>query len=64
VAANSDAFARATVAQYWRLTMGRDPQPDETETFTALWEDFRDVHDYRVEPMLQDLVRTEAYGAP
>ena len=64
VAANSDAFARATVAQYWRLTMGRDPQPDETETFTTLWEDFRDVHDYRVEPMLRDLVRTEAYGAP
>ena len=64
VAANSDAFARATVLQYWRLTMGRDPQPEETDTFTTLWEDFRDEHQYRVEPMLRDLIHTEAYGAP
>ncbi len=64
VAAQSDAFARATVVQYWTLTLGREPQPDEADTFTALWENFRDVHDYRVEAMLHDLVRTEAYGAP
>ncbi len=64
VAAASDAFARATVLQYWELTMGERPTAEHTETFATLWHDFRDTHDYRVQAMLHDLIDTEAYGAP
>ncbi len=64
LAANSDAFARATVADYWRLLVGHDPTPSEQAEFDALWRAFRTTHEYRVERMLHDLVRTEAYGAP
>lgn len=64
VAANSDAFARATVADYWRQLVGHDPTPAEQEEFDALWRAFRTEHEYRVERMLHALVRTEAYGAP
>ena len=64
VAAASDAFARATVLDYWELTMGDRPTPEQTETFATLWHDFRDDHNYRVQAMLHDLIDTEAYGAP
>ncbi|MBI2372407.1 MAG: hypothetical protein HYV07_00275 [Deltaproteobacteria bacterium] len=63
VAADSDAFARATVADYWTLLVGKPPSADETE-FIQLWREFSTTHGYRVESMLHDLVRTEAYGAP
>ncbi|MCA9541264.1 MAG: hypothetical protein KC620_20325 [Myxococcales bacterium] len=63
-AADSDAFAQATVRDYWRLLIGHDPTPAERREFDALWRDFREVHGWRVEYMLHDLVRTEAYGAP
>jgi len=64
VAANSDAFARATVADYWRLLVGHDPLPAERVEFDRLWRNFRSVHGYRIERMLAELVRTEAYGRP
>lgn len=64
VAANSDAFAQATVRDYWRLLVGHEPNNDEAEEFAAVWRAFRDDHGYQVERMLRDLVRTEAYGAP
>ncbi len=64
VAAESDAFARATVLDYWRLLVGQPPTDSEQAEFGALVHDLRDVHDYRVERMLHDLVDTEAYGAP
>lgn len=64
VAANSDAFAKATVTDYWKLLVGHDPLPGESGEFNALWRDFRGDHDYRVERMLHALVETEAYGAP
>lgn len=64
VAANSDAFARATVGDYWRLLVGHAPTNEEADEFAAVWRAFRDDHGYQVERMLHDLVRTEAYGAP
>ncbi len=64
VAANSDAFARATVLDYWRLFMGEDPRPDELEQLEQLVEGFRTVDGYQIERMLHALIRTEAYGVP
>ncbi len=64
VAASSDAFARATVADYWRVFFGEDPRPDEVAEFTWLWQRFADEHNYSVDAMLADLVTTEAYGVP
>ncbi|MCB9524651.1 MAG: hypothetical protein H6702_14920 [Myxococcales bacterium] len=64
VAADSDAFAQATVRDYWRILVGHDPLPQEEDEFEALWRAFGPEHGYRVERMLQALVRTEAYGVP
>lgn len=64
VAANSDAFLRATVMDYWEMLLGEPPRPVETAEFAALAEDFGGVHEFRVEQMLHDLIDTEAYGAP
>lgn len=64
VAANSDAFAKATVTDYWSLLMGHEPTAEEQEEFTATWHALRDRFDYRVERMLHALIETEAYGVP
>ena len=64
VAADSDAFARATVLDYWRLFMGDDPTPAQLPEFNALWRDFGTTHQHRVEAMIHALVRTEAYRVP
>lgn len=64
VAANSDAFARAVVLDYWKLLMGEAPRPTEMAEFDQLWHDLKTVHEYRVERMLLALVQTEAYGTP
>jgi hypothetical protein len=64
VAANSDAFARATVLDYWRLLIGGPPAPLEQLEFATLVDDFTETHGYQIEAMLHDLVDTEAYGAP
>ena len=64
VAANSDAFAAATVTDYWTLVMGRQVQPEELEEFNGLWQALRGRHNYRVEKMLHQLIETEAYGVP
>ncbi len=64
VAANSDAFAGATVMDYWVLLVGERPSATETEAFVALWSDFATVHGYDVEAMLHDLIDTEAYSVP
>ena len=64
VAANSDAFLRATVTDYWKLLMGHPPQAAENAEFVATWQALKAMHNYRVKPMLHDLIRTEAYGAP
>jgi hypothetical protein len=64
VAANSDPFAVATVMDYWKLTMGNPPTPEQSGQFTTLWKALKTTHNYRVEKMLHDLIKTEAYGAP
>ena len=64
VAANSDAFLRATVSDYWKLLLGHPPRPEENAEFVALWQALKTNHNYRVKPMLHELIRTEAYGAP
>lgn len=64
VAANSDAFARATVTDYWKLLMGHPPTAEENAEFVPLWQALKTTHNYRVKPMLHQLIRTEAYGAP
>lgn len=65
VAANSDAFAKATVMDYWQLLFNATPSvPKEREAFATLWKDFKDKYQYSVERMLHALVQMEVYGAP
>jgi hypothetical protein len=64
VGANSDAFAIAAVRDYWKLLVGHAPTAEENAEFVATWKRFKDIHQYRVQRMLHDLIRTEAYGAP
>ena len=64
VAANSEAFARATVLDYWKLLMGGVPRPDESAEFDELWRAFMNEHGYGVDRMLHHLITTEAYGVP
>jgi len=59
VAADSEAFARTTTADLWRHFLKR---PAEGPEFEEIWRRFVDVHDYRVDAMVWDIVRTEAYG--
>jgi len=63
VAADSDEFARATVADYWRMLMGKPATALDLE-FTDLWKALKSDHNYSVEAMLHDFIKTEAYGAP
>lgn len=65
VAANSPQFAQNAVNDYWKRLIGRPPSnDDEAAEFTVLWNDLMTTHNYSIEAMLRDLVRTEAYGAP
>lgn len=64
VAANSEAFKRATVRDYWRLLLGEDPRATEQAEFGQLVQDLSGEHDWQVEQMLHALIDTEAYGAP
>jgi hypothetical protein len=64
VAANSEAFATATVLDYWLFLMGEPPRPTEQVELEQLWLSFMTEHNYGVERMLHDLIDTEAYGVP
>ena len=64
VGANSDAFALAAVKDYWKLLVGHEPTAEENDEFVTTWQRFKGTHEYRVQRMLHDLIRTEAYGAP
>ncbi len=64
VAANSGAFLRATVSDYWELLLGEPPRALEQGEYARLAADLADTHAYSVEAMLHDLIDTEAYGAP
>jgi hypothetical protein len=64
VAADSDAFAISTTTDYWKLLVGHAPKPDENAEFVATWKRFKNDHQYRVQKLLHDIVKTEAYGVP
>jgi hypothetical protein len=64
VAANSEAFRRATVLDYWKLLLGEAPRATEQAEFSRLVRDLGGDHGYSVELMLHDLIDMEAYGAP
>lgn len=63
-AANSEAFRRATVLDYWRLLIGEDPRVSEQLELGDLVQGLGTRHQWSVEAMLHDLIDTEAYGAP
>jgi len=63
VAANSRQFASATVMDYWKLLVGTKAAYYDNE-FESLWRNLMEKHEYSVEKMLHDLIKTEAYGAP
>lgn len=64
VGANSDAFAISTTKDYWKLLIGHAPEPEENAEFVATWQRFKTTNQYRVQKLLHDIVKTEAYGAP
>lgn len=64
VAASSEAFARATVLDYWRLVIGGEPTPTQAAELERLWRRFMTEDRYSVERMLHALVETEAYRVP
>ncbi len=64
VASNSDPFAQAIVADFWKLLLGDGPQPNELAEYERVWRRLMEEHEYRTEKMLHDLVMTEAYGVP
>ena len=63
VAANSDAFAAAVVADYWTLLVGEPPQPSD-QAYAGLWRALRGADAYNVRAMLHRLIRTDVYGVP
>lgn len=64
VAADSDAFAISSTTDYWKLLVGHAPTPEENTEFVATWRRFKGEHQYRVQKLLHDIVKTEAYGVP
>lgn len=64
VGADSDAFAISTTTDYWKLLVGHAPRPEENAEFVATWQRFKTTDQYRVQKLLHDIVKTEAYGAP
>lgn len=64
VAANSEAFRKATVSDYWEMLLGEPPRASEQAEYTDLVDAFGTDHGHNVEAMLHDLIDTEAYGAP
>ena len=64
VGAESDAFAAATVMDYWMLAFGAPPTPRQASDFQTLWKTFKTEDAYSVARLLHHLIHTEAYGAP
>ena len=62
VAANSEAFRRSRVLDYWEMLLREPPRAQEGAEFQALVDGLADH--WSIEAMLHDLVDTEAYGAP
>ena len=63
-AADSEAFARNLVRDYWIRFIGQAPAGADLAVFESLWRRFMTDFNYRTEPMLKALVQTEAYGVP
>ena len=62
IAANSEAFRRATVSDYWEMVLGELHGYEQAE-----FGELRlgpSEYDHRIEKMLHDLIETEFYGAP
>ncbi|WP_437624213.1 hypothetical protein [Sorangium sp. So ce1151] len=64
VATSSQEFAASRVSDYWEVFFHAEPSGAELATFDALVQAFRTEHDFAIDPMLRDLVRTEAFGVP
>ncbi|XXX82459.1 hypothetical protein WMF30_27270 [Sorangium sp. So ce134] len=64
VATNSQEFANSRVSDYWQVFFHAEPSGAELATFDTLVQAFRTEHAFAIEPMLRDLVRTEAFGVP
>ncbi len=64
VAANSDAFAISSLTDYWKFLFGRSPNAAEQKEFVEIWKKFKTTHNWRVQKMLHDVVKSEAYGVP
>ncbi|HEU4410919.1 MAG TPA: serine/threonine-protein kinase [Polyangiaceae bacterium] len=64
VAAESDEFAQTLVRDHWERALGGPPGPSEQAAFAQLWRRLRTEHGYRIDPMLHELIDTEAYGVP
>jgi hypothetical protein len=62
VAANSEAFRRSRVSDYWEMLLGEPPRANEQAEFGALAAGLAST--WSIEAMLHDLIDTEAYGAP
>ena len=56
VAANSEAFRRATVSDYWEMVLG-EPHGPMSRPSSANWWLVSSEHDHRIEKMLHDLTR-------
>jgi hypothetical protein len=64
VAANSDYFAANTARDYWKALVGHAPRSEEMVEFTITWQNFKTKHNFRVKPMLHDIIKSEAFGVP
>lgn len=64
VAANSEYFASNTARDYWQALVGHAPRNEERGEFTKVWQTLKTKHNFRVKPMLHDIIKTEAFGVP
>lgn len=63
VAADSDAYARKVVWDYWVMIFDREPVGAEALEAERLARELKTVHGYRVSALLHALIDTEAYLA-
>lgn len=63
VLVNSDQFASNLVKDYWRAVIGHDPTEAEQDEFRQVWQRFKNVHSFKVDDMMHDLINTMAFGS-
>ena len=64
VAANSQAFGYAVVADYWELLFGESPRDADLGAYSELADRLMTENNYDVEAMLRALIFTAAYSVP